>query len=134
MGKRKYVLQETAFVAISQAICLVALIGIFAILGCCDSTVLLGGIVGSIAAVLNFFFMALSAMAAADKAEAQNVAGGKATMKTSYLARTAVLFAALLAFAISGRCNMIALALPLLLVRPILYVRVFFRKPGENKA
>ena len=73
MDTRKYVLQETALVAVGQAVCVAAIIGIFALLGNFDRTVLLGGIVGGVAATVNFFFMAMGAMVAADKAEAQNV-------------------------------------------------------------
>lgn len=134
MDSRKFVLQETALMALGQAICVGAIVGVYALLGYYDSTVLLGGAVGGVAAVLNFFFMAIGAMAAADKAEAQNVAGGKATIKASYLVRTVVLFVVLLAFARSGLCSVIPMVLPLILVRPILYVREFFRKSGEDKA
>ena len=134
MDSRKYVLQETGLVAAGMAVGVAAIIGIFALLGAYDTTVLLGGIVGGLAAVLNFFFMAMGAMTAADKAEAQNVNGGKATIKLSYTVRTIVLFVVLFAFAKSGLCNAITLVLPLILVRPILYVREFFRKSGGKKA
>lgn len=133
MDSRKIVLQETAVIAIGQVICVAAMIGVFALLGKFDSTVLWGGIVGGVAATLNFFFMAISAMIAADKAEAQNVNGGKATVQSSYLIRTVALFVVLFAFARSGLCNVIALVLPLVFVRPTLTVAEFFRKSGESK-
>jgi hypothetical protein len=132
MDTRKYVLQETAVVAVGQAVCVAAMIGIFALLGNYDRTVLLGGIVGGVASTVNFFFMAMGAMVAADKAEAQNVAAGKATVKASYLVRTVVLFVVLFAFAKSGLCDALSMVLPLLMVRPILYVREFFRKAGDK--
>lgn len=134
MDTRKYVLQESALVALGQVVCVSAIVGIFALLGYYDNTVLLGGIVGGVASVVNFFFMAMGAMVAADKAEAQNVGAGKATIKASYLARTVVLFVVLFAFARSGLCDAFAMVLPLLMVRPILYVREFFRKAGEKSA
>ena len=133
MDTRKDVLQETAVVAVGQAVCVAAMIGIFALLGNYDRTVLLGGIVGGVASTVNFFFMAMGAMVAADKAEAQNVTAGKATVKASYLVRTVVLFVVLFAFARSGLCDALSMVLPLLMVRPILYVREFFRKAGGTK-
>lgn len=131
MDSRKFVFQETAVVAIGQLVCVSAMCGIFALLSKFDRTVLLGGIVGGLLAVLNFLFMAIGASLAADKAVNQNVNGGKATIKTSYLVRMLVLAVVLFAFAKSGLCNVVALVLPLAFVRPIITVAEFFRKPGE---
>lgn len=133
MDSRKIVLRQTALIAAGQTVCVAAMLGVFALLGKFDSTVLWGGIVGGLAATLNFLFMAIGAMMAADKAESQNVNGGKATIHTSYLVRTVVLFVVLFAFAKSGLCNVIALVLPLVFVRPILTIAEFFRKSGEPK-
>lgn len=131
MDSRKLVFQETAIVAIGQVICVGAMFGIFALLGSFDRTVLLGGIIGALLSLLNFLFMAVGALMAADKAVNQNVNGGKATIKTSYLVRMVLLAVVLFAFAKSGLCNVVALVLPLAFVRPILTIAEFFRKPGE---
>lgn len=133
MDSRKFVFQETAVVAAGQVVCVGAMFGIFALLGCFDRTVLLGGIAGALLAVLNFFFMAVGALMAADKAVNQDVGGGKATIKTSYLLRMVLLAVVLFAFAKSGWCNVVALVLPLAFVRPIITIAEFFRKPGEAK-
>ena len=133
MDSRKFVFQETAIIAAGQVICVGAMYGIFALLKAFDSTVLLGGIVGAVLSLLNFFFMAVGATIAADKATNQNVNGGKATLKTSYLLRLVLLAVVLFAFAKSGLCNVIALVLPLAFVRPIITIAEFFRKPGEVK-
>lgn len=134
MDSRKLVFQETAVIAIGQVICVAVMIGIFALLGRFDSTVLLGGVFGGLLATLNFFFMAVGAMMAADKAEAQNVKGGQATIQSSYLLRLVVLFVILFALVKSGLCNVIALVLPLAFNRPIISIGEFFRKSGERKA
>ena len=133
MDSRKFVFQETAIIAGGQVICVGAMYGIFALLNAFDKTVLLGGIVGAALSILNFFFMAVGASLAADKATNQNVSGGKATIKTSYLLRMVILAVVLFAFAKSGLCNVVALVLPLAFVRPIITIAEFFRKPGENK-
>lgn len=134
MDSRKFVLKQTAIVAVGQVVCIGAMLGIFALLGRFDRPVLLGGIVGGILAILNFFFMAMGAMVAADKAEAQDVKGGSAVMRLSYIGRLVVLAVVLFAFAYSGICNVISLVVPLAFTRPVLTVTEFFRKPGETKA
>ena len=133
MDSRKLVFRETAVVAIGQVICVAAMIGICALLGIYSRAVLLGGIFGGILAVLNFFFMAISAMMAADKAEEQNVAGGKLTVQLSFIVRMAVLFIVLFALIKSGLCDSLASVLPLVFTRPILSIGEFFRKSGEKK-
>ena len=134
MDSRKFVLQETIIVALGQAVCVGLMIGIFALLGKFDTSVWLGGIAGGVLAVANFFFMALAATVASDKAVAQNVKGGQLTMRLSYMVRLAVLFIILYALVKSGVCNVLTAVLPLLFTRPILFVAEFFRKSGEKKA
>ena len=134
MDSRKLVLRETAVVAIGQVVCVAAMIGICALMGIYSRAVLLGGIFGGILAVLNFLFMAISAMMAADKAESQNVAGGKATVQLSFILRMAVLFITLFALIKSGLCEALPAVLPLVFTRPIISVGEFFRKSGEPKA
>ncbi len=135
MDIRKLILQQTGIVAAGEAVGVAGMIGIFALLGRYDSSVLLGGIVGGAVAVINFFIMALSVNIAADKATEQNVKGGQATIKSSYMLRLIGMFVVLFAFAKSGLCNVIAMVVPLIFVRFTLTVAEFFRrKPGEIKA
>lgn len=134
MDSRKFVLKETAVIALGQAICVAAMIGIFALLGHFDRSVLIGGIAGGLLATLNFFFMAVGASIAADKAQEQNVKGGQATIQMSYMVRLVVLFIVLFALVKSGLCNVITAVLPLAFTRPILTIGEFFRKSGEVKA
>ena len=133
MDSRKIVFKETSVVAIGQAICCAAMVGIFALLEKYNTSVLIGAIAGCVIATLNFFFMAVAVSLAADKAEAQNVKGGEALVRISYFVRMIVLFVVLYALVKSGVCNVIALAVPLLFVRVTLTVTEFFkRKPGEK--
>lgn len=134
MDSRKFVLKETAVIALGQSICVAVMIGIFALLGHFDRSVLLGGIAGGVLATLNFLFMAIGASLAADKAQDQNVKGGQAMIQTSYLVRMVILFIILFALVKSGLCNVITAVLPLAFTRPILTIAEFFRKSGEVKA
>lgn len=134
MDSRKFVFKETALIAVGQAICVAVMIGIFALLNAYDRSVLLGGIFGGLLAVLNFFFMAVGATLAADKAEKQDVKGGQATIQMSYILRMVLLFVILFALVKSGLCNVITVVLPMAFTRPILSIGEFFRKSGEPKA
>ena len=128
MDSRKLVLQETAIVLIGQAICVGIMLGVFALLDMFDLTVLLGGVFGALLAAGNFFFMAIAASLAADKAVDQDVEGGQKLMKASYPVRILILAVLLIALAKSGICNVIALVLPLVFIRPTLTIAEFFRK------
>ena len=134
MDSRKLVLKETAVVAIGQTVCVAVMLGVYALLGKFAQPVWLGGIAGGVLSILNFFFMAISAMKAADKAVEENVKGGQLMMRISYIVRLAVLFVIMFALVKSGFCDVLATVLPLLFVRPVLYVAEFFRKPGEVKS
>ena len=134
MDSRKFVLHETAIVALGQLLCTGVMIGIFALLGKFSQPVWIGGIAGALLATANFFFMAIAASVASEKAVTQDVKGGQLIMRLSYMVRLAVLFILLFALVKSGVCNVLTAVLPLLFTRPILFVAEFFRKSGEIKA
>lgn len=133
MNTRQFVLRETAMLAIGEAICTAVMIAIFVLGGYYDTSVLLGGIIGCIMAVANFFFMAVSAETAADRAVNGNVKGGKAAIASSFYMRLFAMAAILIALAKSGVCNPVAMVVPLVLTRIIITVVEFFRKSGETK-
>lgn len=128
MESRKFVIKQTGILAVGQTICVAAMVGIFALLGHYDRSVLLGGIFGALLAIANFFFMAVGATLAADRAEKQDVKGGQALVQSSYMLRMVVLFVILFALVKSGLCNVIAVVLPLAFNRPIITIGEFFRK------
>lgn len=132
MDSRKIVFKETAIIAVGEIICTAVMVGVFALLGKFDGKVLVGGVFGCALAILNFFFMAIGASLAADKAEQQNVKGGQGLLRASMLIRYVVLFIILFALVKSGICNRLALILPLVFVRPVLSVGEFFRKKGDE--
>ena len=130
MDSRKLVFKETAVVAIGEVIGTAIMIGVFALLGYFELPVLWGGLIGMILSVGNFFFLAVIASLAGKKAQQQDVAAGQKMIKASYPVRLLVLAVLLIAFAKSGFCNLIALVVPLLFVRPIITLAEFFRKRG----
>ena len=128
MDSRKFVVRKTLLILLGQAVCVGIMLGIFALLNRFDRSVLLGGIFGGLIATGNFFFMAVAAMVAADKAENQNVKGGQATIQASYFGRLVVMALILFAMVKSGLCDVFAVVLPLAFTRPILTLTEFFRK------
>lgn len=133
MDSRKLVWKQTGIVALGQVLCVGAMIGIFALVGKFDTTVVFGGLVGGVLSILNFLLMAIGAMLAADKAEKQDVKGGQATVRMSMVLRLVLLAVVLGAFAVSGICNVLAMVLPLAFTRPVLMLAEFFGKAGGEK-
>ena len=103
------------------------MLGVFALLGKFDRSVVMGGILGGLIAVGNFFFMAVGTALAADKAETQDVKGGQAVISSSYTIRMIVMAVLLSAAVKSGFCNVFASVIPLVFVRPVLTLGEFFR-------
>lgn len=132
MDVRKFVLKETRIITIGECIGVAAMWGIYALLGHFDRTVLLGGIVGAVISILNFFFMAMSADMAADRAVSQDVKGGKKLMQSFMMTRMLVIFVVLITFAKSGLCDPLAMVIPFVMVRPTITVAEFFRKAGDK--
>ena len=130
MESRKIVYRETGIVAIGVAVCTAVMMLVFALLGRFDLSVLWGSLAGAVLSIGNFFFMAVGASLAADKAENQDVKGGSLLVRNSYMVRLLILLIVLIACAKSGVFNLIALVIPLLFVRPTLTVAEFFRKKG----
>ncbi len=132
MKGKNIVFRETAVIALGMVICVGIMLGVYGLLGKLDSPVLLGGLAGGVVSILNFFFMAVCTSLAADKAQAQDVKGGQALLKTSYLVRIILVFVILFACIKSGWCSLLPTVLPLVFVRPILTVAEFFRKSGDE--
>lgn len=131
MDSRKFILRKTAVIALGQTVCVAVMIGVFALLGHFERSVLLGGILGGVIAIGNFFAMAVCADLAADKAEKGNVQGGQALVRASYIGRLAVVAVLLFALVKSGLCHVLAAVLPLIFNRPILTVSEFFGKGSK---
>jgi len=130
MESRKTVIRETLMILLGVAICAGLMCVVFALLHKFDLTVLLGAAVGTVVTTLNFFSMAMVATLAADRAQEQDVEGGKKLLKGAYPIRILILAVVLFACAKSGYFNVIALVLPLIFVRPVITVLEFFRKKG----
>ena len=123
-------LRETLTVVAGQLLGCGIMIAVFFLLDKLDSTVFAGALAGAVLATGNYFIMALVAGIAAAKAVNQDVAGGQTLIHLSYLGRMVGLFLLLALCAKSGKCNVLALVIPLLFVRPTLTIAELFNKKG----
>lgn len=112
-------------------ICTAVMICVFALLKRLNASVWLGALAGTVLAVGNFFFMAVTTSMATDRAKADDAKGGKRLVQTSQTVRFLILAVLLFALAKSGLCNVIALLLPIAFVRPAMMVMQFFRKEDD---
>ena len=134
MESRAFIYRETAVVALGEGIAIAFMLVIFALSGYFDITVLLGGIMGGVLAVANFFLMSYFALKAADKAQNQDVAGGQKLIHLSYTGRMIGLLVALVLLAKSGWFHVLALAIPLAFPRPVLTAAEFIQRKGGRKS
>ena len=134
MDPRKIVLHETLVIAVGTVLCAAVMVGIYAMLGFLDRTVVLGALIGSVLSVANFFIMAVSTNLAADKAQEQDVSAGKKLVQSSYMIRLLAIFGILFVFAKTGLCDPLSMVLPLAFVRPVITVYEFFRKKEDKKS
>ncbi len=131
MDSRKIVFRETATVVVGELICVGAMLGVFSLLKMWGRPVWLGALIGTLVAILNFLFMAIGTSLAADRAAAGNVKGGQGLLTASLFLRYVVMIVVFFAAAKSGYCNVLALLLPMVFVRPVLTIGEFFRKKGD---
>ena len=127
-SEKRRMYRELARFALGQLICLGLMFGVYLLLDKLTDKVLLGGSIGFVLAVVNYLLMAVGVWAAADKAERGDAAGGKRTVTVSMLGRYLLMILVLVAGAKSGKCDVIAMLVPLVLSRPLIFVGEFFRR------
>lgn len=130
MDSRKIVFKETAIVAAGELFCSAVMVGVFAALERFEMNVLWSALVGCGIMIINYFFMAMIASLAADRAEKGQTQQAKKMIQLSSITRL-VLMGLALFVGIKLKANVIALVVPLLFVRPTLLVAEFFRKKGD---
>lgn len=126
--EKRQVYRELLVFALGQLICLGLMFGVFALLHRLDGKVLLGGAIGALLATLNYFLTAVGVFRAAQKAEQDDQAGSLRAIRLSMLGRYLLMLLVLVAGGKSGLCNVIAMVVPLLLSRVLLFVGEFFRR------
>ena len=133
MNNRKYVLSQFLTVLAGQVLASALMVGVFAVLGHFDRSVLYGAAAGALIAAVNHLILVLGVMSAAAKAEKQDIKGGQMLVQMSYMGRLIGLFLVLVLCAKSGIFNLIALVIPLVFTRPILTIAECFNKKGGHE-
>ena len=134
MDNRKYVLSQGLIILICELVLSALMVGVFAVLGYFDLSVVLGAVAGSVIATANHLVLVLGIMAASSKAEKQDVKGGQMLVQMSYMGRLLGLFLILVLCAKSEIFNLLALVIPLVFTRPVLTIAEYFNKKGGNEA
>lgn len=124
------VIAETLRIALGLLICLALMIGVYLLIDKYQTKVLIGGIVGTVIAVGNFFFMAVGLSNLADGATEGKI---RVRIQGSFMIRTVVMLVLLVIAIKFGGCDALATALPLLLVRPVIMVEQFIQKSNRKE-
>lgn len=122
------VLKETGFIAAFTIILSLLMQSVFLIIGKWDYTVLLGNLLGYLAAVGNFFLLGLTVQSAVEKEEKE----AKNLMKLSSTLRLLMMFVIAIIGYVVPVFNIIAMIIPYLFPRIALAVRpAFLKKDGR---
>ena len=138
-------IRETSIIALGELIVSAIIIAVFAFIGRFDYTVALGALLGGGVVVLNFLFLSIATNNAVDKimeirgnAEMseeeiaaftkENAAKIQNAAKLSYLIRMVTMLLALVLALLTKQFNVISTAIPLFMLRPIIYVSELLRK------
>ncbi len=134
MENRKFIISQVLWIFVGEIVLSAVMVGIFALLGYYDTSVLFGALVGSLIATLNHLILVLGIVAASGKAEHQDIKGGQMLVQMSYMGRLIGLFLILVLCAKSEVFNLLALVIPLLFTRPVLTIvdHITQKKGGAN--
>ena len=127
---KRSILKETAMIALGIVICVAAMVGVYALIGKFDLSVLLGAVVGGALALGYYLSMVICADIAAKKALEQDVKGGQALMQVAHIVRMILLFGVWVLCALTKYFDLIALVLPVVFVRPIMGVTDHISRKG----
>lgn len=123
------VLTETKYIAFFTIILSIIMESVFLIIGKWDYTVLLGNLLGFIAAIGNFFLMALTVQSAFGKEEKEI----KTLVKLSQTGRLFLLFVVALIGHFLSVFNIIAVVIPFLFPRIAITLRQTFIKNNRGE-
>ena len=125
MKNKNPVITETLRILVGMAICLGLMLLVYLAIGKFSIPVLIGGIVGTVMAVGNFFFMGVGLSNLADDATESKI---RLRSQTGFLIRTLAMLALLVVAIKFLGCDALATLLPLLFVRPVLMLEQFILK------
>ena len=125
---KKQVTRELLVFSLLQLGLIGLMFGVYAMLHKFSTKVVLGGIFGAALAILNYFLMAVGVFRAADKAEKGDVKGGQREISRSMTIRYLLLILLLFAGAKSGWFDVVAMLVPVAMMRMLIMIGEFFRR------
>lgn len=151
MQKKNLPLAEVTRLTIGEIIVSLIMIGIYCVLDRYSYRVVTGATLGSAVTILNFLMLSVAVNRALDQAMASRGDGNmteeeaekfaaehmpqvQQAIKASYLVRTIVMLAALVAAFLLDWFDVVATLVPLVMFRPIItFGEIFRKKKGEGK-
>ena len=118
------IIKETVYILAFTLIFSVLMQAVFLIIGKWNYTILLGNLLGGLAAVGNFFLMGLSVQSALGKDEKD----AKSPMKVSQMLRTLLLFIVAVVGHVAPCFNLLAVVIPYIFPRIAIALRPLFEK------
>ena len=120
--------RELLIYAALQLACVGLMFGVYALLRRLTGKVLLGGAVGAGVAILNYCLTAVGVLRAAGQAERGDVARAKRTITASMFLRYLLMLGILVLCAKLRLCDVVAMLIPLLLSRLLIFAGEYFRR------
>lgn len=135
MQKHRGIFEQTGRLAVAVALCIAAMLAVYALAGRFDNAVLIGALVGFVLAMGNFLSLSITVSNALDRA-ANGGSPQKAQLEiqTSSVVRPVVLVIIYILLFRAKLCDPVAAILPLLFAQVCIKLIEFFRKePTKDK-
>lgn len=135
MQKHRDIFEQTGRLAVAVALCIAAMLAVYALAGRFDNAVLIGALVGFVLAMGNFLSLSITVSNALDRA-ANGGSPQKAQLEiqTSSVVRPVVLVIIYILLFRAKLCDPVAAILPLLFAQMCIKLIEFFRKePTKDK-
>lgn len=135
MQKHRDIFEQTGRLAVAVALCIAAMLAVYALAGRFDNAVLIGALVGFVLAMGNFLSLSITVSNALDRA----ASGGspqraQLEIQTSSVVRPVVLVIIYILLFRAKLCDPVAAILPLLFAQVCIKLIEFFRKePTKGK-
>ena len=123
--------KETLRIGLGTAIGVVIMLAVFALLGRFDMSVLLGGVIGGVLAVVNFLFLGITVQRVAAQ---EDEARGRKIMQLSYNLRMLIMLIWVILAVALPVFNWVAAAIPMLLPRvtiAVMQLTGYYKKNNE---
>lgn len=133
MQKQRDILEQTGRLAVAVALCVAAMLAVYALAGAFTNAVLIGGILGFVLAVGNFLSLSITVSNAMDRA-AKGGSPQKAQLEiqSASVIRPVVLVIIYILLFRAKICDPLAAILPLLFAQICIKLINFFRKDAGN--